>query len=148
MRGALAGAPIAIRNPDAVRPWQHVLNPLSGYLMLAQRLWDDAALAGGWNFGPDPGDAQPVRQLVDRVDRSAGRDELRWAIDAGPAPARGRDAAARLRRRPTSCSAGRRPGASTRASTRPSPGTRRSPTATTCASCRRAQIASFSAVRA
>ena len=39
---------------DAVRPWQHVLNPLSGYLTLAQRLWHEAALAGGWNFGPEP----------------------------------------------------------------------------------------------
>ena len=95
MRGALAGEPIRIRNPDAIRPWQHVLNPLSGYLALAQALWDDASLAGGWNFGPDPGDAQPVRHVVERVTERWPR-ELRWSIDDGAAPARGRHAAARL----------------------------------------------------
>ena len=85
MRGALAGAPIVIRNPASVRPWQHVLNPLSGYVLLAERLWEDAAFAGGWNFGPDPGDAQPVEHIVERV---TGRwpGELRWAIDPGPHP--------------------------------------------------------------
>ena len=47
MRGALAGAPIAVRNPEAVRPWQHVLNPLSGYLRLAQRLDTSPGHQGG-----------------------------------------------------------------------------------------------------
>ena len=85
MRGALAGAPIEIRNPAAVRPWQHVLNPLSGYLVLAQRLWDDPAVAGGWNFGPDPGDAQPVSQIVERVtERWPGG--LTWTVGGGPHP--------------------------------------------------------------
>ena len=85
MRGALAGEPIEIRNPGAVRPWQHVLNPLSGYLALAQRLWDDPAVAGGWNFGPDSGDAQPVSHIVDRVtERWPG--QLSWTIDYGPHP--------------------------------------------------------------
>lgn len=85
MRGALGGEPIAIRNPAAIRPWQHVLNPLSGYLVLAQGLWDDPELAGGWNFGPDAGDAQPVRHLVERVtERWPG--ELQWSIDDGDHP--------------------------------------------------------------
>ena len=85
MRGALAGAPIEIRNPAAIRPWQHVLNPLSGYLVLAQRLWDDSSAAGGWNFGPDPGDARPVSHIVDRVtERWPG--ELTWSVDDGPHP--------------------------------------------------------------
>src|SRR4051794_17825774 len=52
MRAALADAPVQVRNPGAVRPWQHVLNPLSGYLLLAQRLWQDPAAATAWNFGP------------------------------------------------------------------------------------------------
>lgn len=85
MRGALAGAPIAIRNPESVRPWQHVLNPLSGYVLLAERLWADAAFAGGWNFGPDPGDAQPVAHVVERV-TARWPGELRWDLDAGPHP--------------------------------------------------------------
>lgn len=85
MRGALAGDAIRIRNPDAIRPWQHVLNPLSGYLRLAERLWEDETLAGGWNFGPDPGDARPVRDLVQRV-TDGWPDQLRWSIDEGPHP--------------------------------------------------------------
>ena len=48
-----------IRNPDAIRPWQHVLNPLSGYLVLAQALWDSRDYAEAWNFGPDDADARP-----------------------------------------------------------------------------------------
>jgi CDP-glucose 4,6-dehydratase len=85
MRGALAGAPIRIRNPQAVRPWQHVLSPLSGYLELAQALWEDPAAAGGFNFGPDAGDAQPVAHVVERV--SAGWPEpLSWETDPGPHP--------------------------------------------------------------
>ncbi len=52
VRAATAGHPLMVRNPAAIRPWQHVLEPLSGYLLLGQRLWDDPALAGAWNFGP------------------------------------------------------------------------------------------------
>jgi len=85
MRGALAGAPIRIRNPAAVRPWQHVLNPLSGYLKLAELLWEDPGAAGGWNFGPDAGDAQPVAHLVERV-TADWPGELVWEIDAGEHP--------------------------------------------------------------
>ncbi len=85
MRGALAGEEILIRNPRAVRPWQHVLNPLSGYLALAQRLWEDPSSAGGWNFGPDPGDAQPVAHLVERI-TGCWPGELRWSIDDGSHP--------------------------------------------------------------
>lgn len=66
MRGALEGRPVPIRHPDAVRPWQHVLCPLHGYLQLARALWDDPDLAGGWNFGPNVGDDWPVRQVANR----------------------------------------------------------------------------------
>ncbi|HWI08503.1 MAG TPA: CDP-glucose 4,6-dehydratase [Solirubrobacteraceae bacterium] len=85
MRGALDGAPIAVRNPEAVRPWQHVLNPLSGYLLLAQRLEGSAACQGGWNFGPALDDAQPVRTLADRLTELWPGD-LRWQLDPGPHP--------------------------------------------------------------
>ena len=63
----MGGAPVPIRSPQAVRPWQHVLNPLSGYLELAQRLAAGEDVRGGWNFGPDPGDVQTVGWLVERL---------------------------------------------------------------------------------
>jgi len=61
------GQPVRLRSPDAFRPWQHVLQALSGYLTLACRLLesDDANLCSGWNFGPSPGNELPVRELVD-----------------------------------------------------------------------------------
>jgi CDP-glucose 4,6-dehydratase len=83
MRAAGAGTPIVIRRPDAVRPWQHVLEPLSGYLLLAQRLWEDEGAAEGWNFGPDAAGAQPVSHIVERV-TALWPDELTWEIDPGP----------------------------------------------------------------
>ena len=85
MRGALDGAPIAVRNPEAVRPWQHVLNPLSGYLRLAQALHDDPSLQGGWNFGPAVDDARPVRAIADRL-TELWPGELRWELDGAAHP--------------------------------------------------------------
>ena len=62
------GTPVIIRNPHAVRPWQHVLAPLSGYMTLAERLWSNPSLySGGWNFGPNEQDAKPVGWLVDKL---------------------------------------------------------------------------------
>ncbi len=85
MRAALSGEAIPIRNPDAVRPWQHVLNPLSGYLELAQALFCSPEHQGGWNFGPPPHDARPVRWVADRLaERWEGK--LCWEIDPGPHP--------------------------------------------------------------
>jgi CDP-glucose 4,6-dehydratase len=85
MRGVLAGERIEIRRPDAIRPWQHVLNPLSGYLALVEALWDDPAHATGFNFGPADEDARPVGWIVDRV-AERWPDPLDWAIDPGPHP--------------------------------------------------------------
>ena len=67
MRAALEGTEVALRSPDAVRPWQHVLNPLAGYLVLAQALARGEPVAEGWNFGPSIEDALTVRELVDRL---------------------------------------------------------------------------------
>ncbi|HEX4336098.1 MAG TPA: CDP-glucose 4,6-dehydratase [Polyangiaceae bacterium] len=70
VRALRVGEPVPVRNPSSTRPWQHVLEPLSGYLKLGARLARDenaAALAGGWNFGPDPEGSRPVRDLVDIV---------------------------------------------------------------------------------
>jgi CDP-glucose 4,6-dehydratase len=66
MRSAIAGEPVKVRNPDAVRPWQHVLEPLSGYLVLAQRL-DGAGAPAAVNFGPRDEDARPVGWIVERL---------------------------------------------------------------------------------
>ena len=85
MRGVGQRRVSAVRNPGAVRPWQHVLSPLSGYLLLAQRLWDDSSLAEGWNFGPSDADARTVRYIVERVAALWG-EELRWEVEEAPQP--------------------------------------------------------------
>lgn len=71
VRAGLAGRPMQVRAPDAIRPWQHVLSPLSGYLLLAEGLCgeDGRSLATAWNFGPDEGDRRPVRWVVEYVSR-------------------------------------------------------------------------------
>jgi CDP-glucose 4,6-dehydratase len=84
MRATLAGRPVHIRNPGATRPWQHVLNPLSGYLLLAQRLWEDPAAATAWNFGPAEEEARPVGYIVDRL--AALAHVVEWEHDAGEHP--------------------------------------------------------------
>lgn len=67
VRAILKGEPIRLRNPDATRPWQHVLEPLSGYLLLARKLHGDRrTFAGAWNFGPGDSDVRPVSWVVDR----------------------------------------------------------------------------------
>ncbi|WP_312420602.1 CDP-glucose 4,6-dehydratase [Anaerospora hongkongensis] len=59
---------VMIRNPHAIRPWQHVLEPLSGYLMLAERLYvDGVSFAESWNFGPNDSDARPVEWIVQKM---------------------------------------------------------------------------------
>jgi CDP-glucose 4,6-dehydratase len=68
MRAALAGERVIVRNPDAVRPWQHVLEPVSGYLMLAERLFESPEeYARPWNFGPADADSHPVGEVVERL---------------------------------------------------------------------------------
>ena len=85
MRAASAGESIHIRRPEAIRPWQHVLEPLSGYLVLAERLWEDDDFAEGWNFGPEPSDAQPVGHVVERI-TALWPERLDWQVDPGPHP--------------------------------------------------------------
>lgn len=68
IRAFSAGRPLQIRNPDAVRPWQHVLEPLTGYLLLAEQLArDPVRFARGWNFGPAPAHMASVRDVIDRL---------------------------------------------------------------------------------
>jgi CDP-glucose 4,6-dehydratase len=86
IRSILAGEPVRIRNPHAIRPWQHVLEPLSGYLALAQRLYEDGAhYAEGWNFGPHDDDAWPVEWIVQRFCNGWG-DGAQYIIDNGDHP--------------------------------------------------------------
>jgi CDP-glucose 4,6-dehydratase len=68
LRALGSGEEIVVRNPRAVRPWQHVLEPLRGYLMLAQRLVESPAeFSQAWNFGPRDDDARPVQDLVQQA---------------------------------------------------------------------------------
>jgi CDP-glucose 4,6-dehydratase len=73
--------PVVIRNPHAIRPWQHVLEPLSGYLQLAQKLYEDGiAYAEGWNFGPNDEDTKPVQWIVEQLTQQ-GAEGANWQLD-------------------------------------------------------------------
>jgi CDP-glucose 4,6-dehydratase len=80
------GEDVLIRNPSSVRPWQHVLEPLSGYLLLAQQLYlDGPRYAQAWNFGPFDTDARPVSWIVGQLADHWGIDGG-WRADDGPQP--------------------------------------------------------------
>lgn len=86
MRAIDAGRAVYIRNPEAIRPWQHVLEPLSGYLLLAQKLYEEGTdCAEGWNFGPNDEDAKPVQWIVERLTQSWG-EGASWVLDGGKHP--------------------------------------------------------------
>lgn len=68
MRGIFSNRPVTIRNPQSVRPWQYVLDPLSGYLLLAERLDSDSQkFSGGWNFGPSENNIVSVSQILEKI---------------------------------------------------------------------------------
>nr|WP_312483708.1 CDP-glucose 4,6-dehydratase [Achromobacter ruhlandii] len=73
------GGELHVRRPQSVRPWQHVLEPLAGYLTLAQTLWRDPALADAYNFGPDAAEAAPVRTVIDLAQAAYGRGSTVYA---------------------------------------------------------------------
>jgi CDP-glucose 4,6-dehydratase len=82
MRSFMSNDIVSIRNPASTRPWQHVLEPLHGYLLLAERLYENAPeFAEAWNFGPDDHDAKPVEWLADRVVTLWG-DSASWSNTA------------------------------------------------------------------
>lgn len=85
VRAVRTGNPIQIRNPFSVRPYQHVLEPLSAYLLIAHRQYDDAKVAGSYNVGPDSRDCITTGELADLFCRSWGGD-ARWEHvgDEGP----------------------------------------------------------------
>jgi CDP-glucose 4,6-dehydratase len=69
VRARLAGKPLHIRRPEAVRPWQHVLEPLAGYLMLGARLAHQPELATAFNFGPETEDVLTVKELIHQAEK-------------------------------------------------------------------------------
>src|SRR5574341_171450 len=83
MRAFLASQPCMIRSPASIRPWQFVLEPLRGYLMLAERLhMDDGQFASAWNFGPAETDARQVSWIASELARLWG-NRAGWSEDAG-----------------------------------------------------------------
>jgi CDP-glucose 4,6-dehydratase len=80
------GKPVNIRNPHSIRPWQHVMEPLSGYLKLAECLYEHGVCyAEGWNFGPNEEDTRPVGWIVEKMADIWG-DGAQWQIDSGDHP--------------------------------------------------------------
>ncbi len=85
VRAWTAGQPLNIRRPSAIRPWQHVLDPLFGYLSLAQKMWGNSTLAGAYNLGPRTSEAATVRDVVEEARRAFGKGEVRYEDGtAGP----------------------------------------------------------------
>ena len=78
VRAWQSGQPLQIRRPQAIRPWQHVLEPLFGYLKLAERLWNDPDSAGAYNFGPETNEAATVREVVQLAQREFGKGQVAW----------------------------------------------------------------------
>ena len=80
IKGVLEQTKIKIRNPNAIRPWQFVLDPLNGYLMLAEKLWNyGTEYADAWNFGPDESDIKPVSWILDEITKK-WKGKIFWEI--------------------------------------------------------------------
>jgi len=86
MRAMMTQRPVMIRNPNAIRPWQHVIGALSGYLMLAEKMWEDGPeFSGGWNFGPADEDAKSVQWIVEHMTSWWG-EGASWRLEEEPQP--------------------------------------------------------------
>jgi CDP-glucose 4,6-dehydratase len=85
-RSLIFGEKLLIRNPNSVRPWQHVLEPLSGYMLLAEKLFNGGKdFATAWNFGPEDEDSKPVGWILDEI-KTFWADNVNWEIAAGNHP--------------------------------------------------------------
>jgi len=83
IRALEAGKPIEIRSPKAVRPWEHVLEPLSGYMLLAQKMWEHPTeYCEGWNFGPEQDSISTVWEVATELVNNFGKGELRDISDS------------------------------------------------------------------
>ena len=86
MRAVFGGREVLVRNPEAIRPWQHVLDTLCGYLTLAEKLWEDPQnYAEAWNFGPQESESLPVSALLEKLLQQWGPG-LQWRPDEGTHP--------------------------------------------------------------
>jgi CDP-glucose 4,6-dehydratase len=86
MKAMMGGRPVVVRSPNAIRPWQHVLEPLNGYLCLAEQLWvHGPKFAQAWNFGPSSEDVKTVSWIVEYLTDSWG-ESARWELDAAQHP--------------------------------------------------------------
>ena len=86
MRANLANQAVTIRFPGAIRPWQHVLEPLNGYLQLAEHLWKHGPeFTGGWNFGPDNDDCKPVGWILETLN-SQWEGGINWVLSSAENP--------------------------------------------------------------
>lgn len=73
---------VKIRNSNSLRPWQHVLDPLHGYIQLAEKLWNDKTFSEGWNFGPDKKEVKPVSWIIEKFNE-LWKDKINWEIEKG-----------------------------------------------------------------
>lgn len=78
LRAWEAGIALEVRRPQAIRPWQHVLEPLAAYLLLAEKLWHQPDLAGAYNFGPETSAAATVREVIELARKSYGQGQVIW----------------------------------------------------------------------
>lgn len=86
MRSFAAGKTVTLRNPRAARPWQYVLETLRGYLLLAEKLYEDPSrYSGAWNFGPSATDVRPVEWIVEKLAATWGA-EAKWNVEPGNLP--------------------------------------------------------------
>ena len=86
IKGIINNETIKIRNPNSTRPWQHVLDPLNGYLTLAEKLWlSGSEFSEGWNFGPQEDDEKPVKWIIEKLTEQWSKD-IRWDVDNGINP--------------------------------------------------------------
>ncbi|MGH7766134.1 MAG: CDP-glucose 4,6-dehydratase [Candidatus Binatia bacterium] len=86
MKSLMEKRPVIIRNPKSIRPWQHVLEPLSGYLLLAEQLWERGPeLAQAWNFGPNDEEVRNVAWIADYLTKQ-WEDGGRWEQDSASHP--------------------------------------------------------------
>jgi CDP-glucose 4,6-dehydratase len=82
IRALEADKPIEIRSPKSVRPWEHVLEPLSGYMLLAQKMWDKPTdFCEGWNFGPEANSVSSVWEIATELVKNFGTGELKDSSD-------------------------------------------------------------------
>ena len=83
------GKALLVRNPASIRPWQHVLDSLGGYLILAEKLWKNPRLSGAYNFGPNSSDRKTVRELIQQASSFSAKGRVVWgSAKRGPAEAR------------------------------------------------------------